>query len=278
MFETDIYQEHLDAVAIVRAQGGTVSKKWTEIDSRYEAFQYRQSSPIDDLYDAIVSGADEATLNRKYSDVVADTVASVDGTAKYVSGTAESVIKGEVRRRIAVALIKEYATTAEANIQTIADQFDTAYARFLELASAIDPETPPERLVGQPMEVQTAWLESAEVSARLETLLRALKAAVGLAGVHNLNNDAEVSLVAPTDAVGMHKRAVWDAWNTDGRCGRWSALAAADIEVRAIRSAGEFKRLAKPQITFVTEATPTGGMRQWAADAESGEKLHQVGF
>lgn len=278
MFETDIYQDHVDAVSFVRANGGTVSKKWVEIDSRYDAFRYRQSSPIDDLYDAIISGADEATLNRKYSDVVADTVASVDGSAKYVAGTAESVIKNTIRRRIAAALIQEYATTAEANIKVIADQFDTEYARFLELASAIDPETPPERLVGQPMEVQTAWLESAEVSARLDTLLRALKAAVGLAGIRNLDNDAEISLVAPTDAVGMHKRAVWDAWKTDGRCGRWSALAAADIEIRAIRSAGEFKRLAKPEITFAAETTTTGGMRQWAVDAESGEKLHQVGF
>lgn len=278
MFETDIYQDHIDAVSFVRANGGTVSKKWIEIGSRYDAFQYRQSSPIDDLYDAIISGADEATLNRKYSDVVADTIASVDGSAKYVAGTAESAIKNTIRRRIAAALITEYATTAEANIKVIADQFDTEYTKFLELAAVVDPETPSDKLVGKPMEEQTAWLKAAESADRLNTLLHALKAAVSLGGVRGMNNDSEISLVAPTDVVGMHKRAVWDAWKTDGRCGRWSALAAADIEIRAIRSAGEFKRLAKPEITFVTEQTQTGGMRQWAVDAESGTKLHQVGF
>lgn len=271
---SDLYQDHIDAVQFVRAVGGTVSKQWIEIDSRYESFLYRQANPMSDLMDAILAGKNETELNRRYLDVLVDAVAGVNGTAaNSVAGTAENVIKTEVRRRVGAQLIQAYKETATKNITVIGERFDSEYARFVELADTINPELPAEKLVGIDMEQQKAWLEAAEIAASLDKLLRALRAAVVLAGGRIGTNDAMIGLVCPTDATGMARRAVWAAWDTAGRCSRWSALAKAEIAVAAVKSRAEYKQYGRPQ-----HVTKVINSRQYRVDAESGEKIREIGF
>jgi hypothetical protein len=69
----------------------------------------------------------------------------------------------------------------------------------------------------------------------LTELLIPLEAAATLAGVSVSDTERDTILLPLTvDTAGKHRRKVWTAWaRTDGRTGRWGALAAAGCVIRA---------------------------------------------
>jgi len=49
------------------------------------------------------------------------------------------------------------------------------------------------------------------------------------------------------DPGNQHRRRVWEAWDANGRCGRWSALHARGIPIRALPNLGDFELYRLPE-------------------------------
>ncbi|MFE7796126.1 hypothetical protein [Nocardia sp. NPDC057440] len=262
----DALYVHTENALLVAANGGELSKEWKVIESRYDAYVYRQSSVIDDLCDAVLNGADESTLNQLQGLAMANML----GTAAGISGSTEAVVKQEVRNRVAGALIREYNKTADDNLKRVAANFNLNFRQFRSLTEQVDVEASAESLITAPDEARMAWLKALEVAAELDKNLIALRAAFDLAGIRRTdNNDAILGLVCTTDATGAARRAVWAAWDTEGRTGRWGALLAAGIDVKGIDSVQKYSAYARPQMINKHEHDGWGIRQTWV-DAEDG--------
>ncbi|RJO74902.1 hypothetical protein D5S18_15920 [Nocardia panacis] len=268
---TELLATHTEAARTVAANGGVLSKKWLEIESRYEAYLYRQSSVIDDLCDAVLSGSDELELNLRYGLAMAKAAGIAGGS----TAPAEAVINGEVRTRVAGALILEYRKTADENLKRVAAAFALNLQRFRSLTEQVDVETTAESLINAPDEARMAWLKAPEAAQELDKNLNGLRAAAWLTGARlDTHQGSLIGLVCPTDGVGKERRAMWAAWDTGGRTGRWGALLAAGIEVSAIDSPQKYRSYARPQKIVKYENVHMGagvmGIRETWVDAEDG--------
>jgi len=82
-------------------------------------------------------------------------------------------------------------------------------------------------------------LVDAEVFAsQLTKLIIPLRAAATLAGVpatahHDIGGADAILLPLVCDPGEPHRRRIWEAWATEGRCRRWSALVALGTRIRA---------------------------------------------
>lgn len=272
-YRLDAYAELTDKVSVVTAAGGKVTQRYQDVDARYDEYQYRATGWIHELLEAVVNGEPIEKIRQLHALTLADAVGSVQGTAAYsASGTATDLIDKQVRDRIAAELIREYATVSNDNLKLIGELFNKDWAEFVSVSKLIDPEVSAESIVGIDQKVQQAWIRSLELSKRLNTLLNALRAAADLAGVRGLHDiDSLIGLACPTSGVGKERRALWAAWDAEGRTGRWGALVAADVDVVAIDAASKYRGYARPR----QEVKAKGGAQYWV-DPEDGEVLELV--
>jgi len=276
---SSIYGNHIESVEMVASAGGQIPAEWTRIREAYETkYEYRQDDFTFRLVEAIVDAESSDTdVSELRAITLADAVSSVQGTqGGNAYGTASGLLDETVRRSIAGKLINVYNKVADANLRVVAKAFDIEWNRFTELAVKVDPEIVSDKLVGRPMDIQTAWLEIAEVSKRLDILLSVLGEAYNLASTvaRIVNDDSRLGLVLAPTAVGKERKAVWDAWSATGnRCGRWSALLALGETVKAVAAPKDYKTYGEYIGTVEKHEPVQYGMRAYRVDAETGKRV-----
>ncbi|WP_431939415.1 hypothetical protein [Nocardia grenadensis] len=267
----DAYEAHTTNARLVAAHGGTLSKRWHEIDNNYDAYRYRQASWAHDLAQAVIEGKPESELNQMHALAMAAAIGSQNGTyTGQVGGTAEAMINTHVRERVTAALVQEYNKTSADNFKAVGAHLGLNLQQFRSLAEQIDPDTDPAKLVGIPMEQQQAWLKAAEVVADIEAGFNAFRAAAALEGRVLKASDSLLGLVCPTTGTGADRRKLWDAWDSKGRTGRFGALIKAGFEVNPIGSVREYRSYARPQAVNKMERI-NGGIRQTWVDSEDSD-------
>jgi hypothetical protein len=119
-----------------------------------------------------------------------------------------------------------------------------------------------------------AWLDAADRAADLETLLPLLQAAAVLAGAPDAaTDDTELYVPLVVANVGkLHRRRLWEAWASPGRCGRWSALHRIGGKIDAHRKPERLELLSPPRpfIQTFDRSGPGGSYQKKITDPEDG--------
>lgn len=225
---TNPYREHVDAVERLAAVGVHPPQPWQELRARWADTDIVTESAVDRYADAIVTGAAEdlATLH---------TLALAEAAATPQSRAA---ITGAVQQRVLRKLRTIYAANADSNYRKVAALFDKAAATFGKCAAVVDPETDAADLVQADDRTRKAWVDALLAARELDALLPVLASAAALAGART--GSAEAKLALSVDTRGLHRRAVWTAFDSSGRCGRWSAIAAI-TQIRALPDLAELE-------------------------------------
>ena len=245
-----------------------------------------QGGAVSDAFGKIRAGWTAATtdstageLERKILEAIATGDALVVEQAMTVAAAAtitRSKIRERVARGVVPALRTAYAESASGNYSTIAKRFDAAAARFVACASATDVTAPAERIVALDAKSRETWMDAETAAAELDAVLAALVNAANLAGIATTDRSGGFltgSLIAlATDPGASHRRRVFEAWASKGRCGRWAALLSAGATLKAATLAG-FEPCADPApITIRQVPTNLGagvhGVRQVPVDPE----------
>lgn len=214
---------HRERVALIARHGGTVPAAYSKAEKRWEAWnEMSTASPMTALTDAYADGADETTLA---------TLRAAALIAEVANPVQLATIRNSVTPAVHAALRAAYAPQAVKNYSKLAEQYDSAAAEFTRLADVIDPETDARKLVSADENTRRAWLEAELIAGKLDTLATVLADAAQLAGTNVKGDPAMIGLL--TDPKSAHRRRVYEAWNSNGRCGRWSALVALDVDLRA---------------------------------------------
>ena len=135
----------------------------------------------------------------------------------------------------------------------------------------IDPDTQADEVINADTKIRTAWTEAQQHAAQLTATLPALRAAASLAGI-TANTD-EVLIPLTADVTGLHRRKVWEAWNTtDGRTARWGALIrlGATIQAADLNNLEPYRR---PRPMQVRQEHNGIGVRHVEFDPEDAEAL-----
>lgn len=251
--------QYLHDVDAIVAQGGTVSESFTQIRAGWTA---ANSNPTQQdlearVFEAISSG-DAALVEAA---VLAATVAKLD----------RSQIRERAARAVLLALRTGYAATAGANYATVAKGYDEAADRLTACASAVNIETPAEAMVSLSTKEREAWVAAAVTAAGLDTLLAAFVNAANLGGVQTADrsgatlNGALIALCCDPGAA--HRRRVYEAWASSGRCGRWAALIALGCKLKAASLDG-FAPYAECRPLEIRQVRAGAGIRQVPFDPE----------
>lgn len=267
-----------DKVNRVVAAGGNVTERYRELDNRLDEYRYRPTGWLHDLAKAVIDGEDVARVRELYTLTVAEAVGGVEGTQKgSVYGTAEHLVDQQVTNLVAAEMNKEYSdNSALPNLKALAMKFDKLWSEFVSLSKAIDPETNADQIVGKDAKVQQAWMRQRDVTAELDSVLFALASAADLAGVRGLsgNTSAYLGLVMHPSAEGQERKRLWEAWGSNGRCGRWSALLGTGEKLKAIQAPNEYTPYAAYQGVYEKHERGQIGSRPYYVDAETGERVN----
>ena len=215
--------EHRARVARIAEHGGTVPTAYRKAENRWDAWiEASNDQPLTALAAAYADGADEDTLATLRAAALITEAATAPQLA---------TVRNSVAPAAYAALRAAYAPQAVKNYTKIAEQYDSAAAEFTRLADIIDPETDAKNLVSADENTRRAWLEAELIAGKLDALTTILADAAILAGTNVNSEPAMIGLL--TDPRTAHRRRVWEAWNSNGRCGKWSALLALNVDLRA---------------------------------------------
>jgi hypothetical protein len=221
--------DHCRLVEALADAGVAPPDAWLQLRDRLTAFvALDAAAPMRArLVAAIVDGDPDADIAALRANAFAEQL----GVAKVTS---------TVRSAVTARLRETYAAVALDNYGSVATQFDDWATKFSTVAAAVDVEAEGAAMVDQPDKARKAWLDAERFAHRLTRSMGTLHAAARLAGApetaHRDIGGRDAILIPlcvnPTD---LHRRRVWEAWaNTEGRCGRWSALHAAGVPIRAL--------------------------------------------
>lgn len=201
------------AVNTVVTAGGSTTSEYERILTRWEDYTTSTYSARDQLATALLG------------DTPMERVAELHGLAlaENAGNQEKAVVNNELAARIFPALTAEYAKTAHANYNTLADTFNATAKTFTKAADTIDPETPAEQLIHATEAKRRAWSDAGVAALELTAQMPALMEAARLSGKPVNRTDDALGLTVQTGT--HHRRRVWEAWaNTTGRTGRWGAL------------------------------------------------------
>ena len=257
--------DHRARVARIAEHGGTIPSAYRKAENRWDAWiEASNDQPLTALAAAYADGADE------------DTLATLRASA-LITETATAPQLATVRNSVApsayAALRAAYAPTAVKNYTKLAEQYNSTAAEFVRLADVIDPESDARNLVSADEETRRAWLEAEMVAGKLDALTSILADAAILAGVNVNSEPALIGLL--TDPKSAHRRRVWEAWTSNGRCGKWSALIALDVDLRAADLA-EHRPYREPRPLEVQHIRGNIGVRSVTIDPEDDDPTSTV--
>lgn len=231
-FLPDPLSEHRRLVDAVAAAGVPPPDEWTALGQRltdFLALDSAASRPLrDKLIAAVVGGEPNADI-----------------PALRAAAHSEEVVGGKVtstvRHAVLARLVELYGKVAVDNYAKVGEVFDNWADKFATAAAQADPEAEGAAMVDQPDKARKAWLDAEKYAAQLTRLMSALHAAAQLAGVPEVATKRDggggrdaVLIPLCVNTSDVHRRVVWEAWQAEGRCGRWSALTKAGIEIRAL--------------------------------------------
>jgi hypothetical protein len=279
-YHRDPWRSHLGAVDTLRAAGIAPPAEWTALLGRYGDFIELANPAADRLISEIISpsGADVPMLRAA---ALAEEVARTGD---------DGAINQRLQEAVLERLVDVYAPHATRCYKAAASAFDDAAGWFTDAARTVDVEAGAESLLtATPTQLQ-AWHEAPTRAADLEARLHVLLAAAALAGARpdvayttdaTDTATAEVQIALCTNVKGQHRRRVWEAWATrKGRCGRWSALRALNVEIRAARDPAGVAPYKRPE-KLVAVAGPGGRIEQWdphSGDVPAGFQPVRVGW
>jgi hypothetical protein len=279
-YRRDDWPAHLTAVGTLRHAGIEPPSAWSDLLRRYTSFVELANPAIDHLIAEILSptGAEVGALRAA-------------ALAEEIARTADdAAINQRVQAAVLQKLLETYAPVAQRNYKTAVSRFDDAAKRFTDVTKLVDVEGTGETLVSSTHAARDAWLSAPALAADVEEQLRLLLAAAALTGARqdvayiNEATDtgtAELQIALCANPKGAHRRRVWEAWATkSGRTGRWGALRALNVEIRAAREPVGLTPYARPQKP-VPVARPGGQVQNWDphdGDLPRGWKPVNVGW
>ncbi len=261
LYNRDLFRAHLSAVESLSSAGISPPPEWAALRDRYAAFIEMGNHAVDRLAAEVAkpSGAD-LTLLRNAA------MAEELGTAE-----ADASINSRVQAAVLGQLEALYSPVAQRNYRTAAERYNHSAKRFTDAAKTVDVEAAGETLVTATTAQREAWLSGPALAGDLEEALRPLLAAASLAGA-----PADVAYISGATDVGTteyqlalaldpgkaHRRKTWVSWSkTDGRTGKWGALHALGVKLRASDDprVTPYKRPEQP----VAVARPSGQVQYW---------------
>ncbi|KUI42315.1 hypothetical protein AU197_14470 [Mycobacterium sp. IS-1590] len=219
----DPYDAHTGAVDTLAAAGVEPPETWAQVQNNFLNYTMLQAPTLTTLSNAIIDGTDESTIAGLRAQALAEATALPP---------AEAQVTASVRAAVLARLRDIYAPHAQPNYQQLAESFTNTATKLAAAMRVIDPDTEPDQIVTADSKCRTAWSDAQQLAAQLNATLPALVAAATLAGIRA--NTDEVLIPLTADTSGLHRRQVWEAWNTtDGRTGRWGALIRLGATIRA---------------------------------------------
>lgn len=231
----------------IRTAGVDLPPEIDALRQRLKDFERTSGTPMRArLADAVTAGDPRADLSLLRAAALAE--AAADPAALADIGEA-------VRLRINREIRAKYSVVALSVYGQLAARFDTAASKLAAAAAAVDVELDAAAAVAAPEKARKAWLDAEHAAAELNRLLTPLKAAAVLAEI--CDDTAENDLPLCVDPGQLHRRRVWEAWETDereaaaaraarsdtaftvdrtaavSRTGRWGALLRIDATIRA---------------------------------------------
>jgi hypothetical protein len=221
----DAYSQHVLAVDALADAGISPPEEWTTLRDNFNQFASDELTEdvIGQLTDAIAAGKLKE-VPKLHSLALGRMAASSQDAASVTND-----VKAHITRR----LFDVYAPCAETNYAKAAQTFDHWCAVFTAACNAVDPESPAESIVALDDDQRHAWTVAQEAKFQLSGSLEVLKAAAKLCG-HDAAGSREYGPPLACDTSGHHRRRLWEAWDsTEGRTGRWGALHAMGVTIRA---------------------------------------------
>lgn len=120
-----------------------------------------------------------------------------------------------VRLEINREIRRIYAGVATDIYVAVAAKFNARAESLTAAAKAVDVELPADAAIGLDTKLQKLWVSAAEDATALTKLLPAIHSAAVLAEVCDAGADCVLPLTVDTGE--LHRRRVWDAWETEGR-------------------------------------------------------------
>lgn len=197
-------------LATVIAHGGQVPDEYFRLTSRAETFTLDRRAFTKRFADSVVTGADENEILQLRA------LALIEVSASPVH---HAELRKVLREHVDRVTDDLYAGVAEDNWKTIADQFDSAATALTKAHTIVPATTNPANLVTASPNVRKAWAEGQTQSSVLDGLVEPLLAAARLAGLDAAGTPWGIGATVRTD--GLHRRRVWEAWESGNR---WTAL------------------------------------------------------
>lgn len=252
---TKITEYNRKVDTIVEA-GGKVSAKHLAVRDRWHAWAEPGASAAHALEEAWDQNAPQGALETLR-------------IAHLISQAVTPVMEAETRNLLAPRaygdLVQTYAPQAPGNYDRVRAAWQEQATTLTRLAATVNLEEDAAALVSADDTQRHAWLEAAVVAARLDTLASVLFDAATLAG-HPVTTDGD-KIGALITTNGAHRRRVFEAFNSNGRCGKWSALIAlgCDLDAKGLDALTTYR---EPR-PMETRQEHTGiGVRQYQADPE----------
>ena len=117
------------------------------------------------------------------------------------------------------------------NYEVAAHRFNEVATQFTKAVTQVSPDMTADEALHLTKQQQSAYLEQALLAAQLEQNLVVLAHAATLAGTPASTTQELIALT--TNWSQAHRRRVYDAWDTQGRTGRWAALIHAGATIEA---------------------------------------------
>lgn len=231
------YDDHVSMVLDATVPGVVGPPgEWAELRQRFDGFAGMTGTAADRLTAAVIAGDTDVFELR--------TLALAEAAAA-AQPTAMAKVTNTVKAAVGERLQHIYQQHAEGIYDKIADTFDATARKFIAAADQVDPEAAADEVVGANTKVRNAWSEAPALAAELDRLLPALVASARLCGMSG--HDALLPLPLTVSTEGHHRRVVWTAWDSDGRCGRWSAIVASGVQLRAARDPQSVQDYRRPK-------------------------------
>jgi len=226
-------------------------------------------------------GGAQAALNTAI--VTGDTKADLPVLTALALAEAQAtpVHRATVRNALAAAiyprLCELYATVAVKNYTTAAQRFDKAAQRFTKAAEIVDPEADPTSMVTADDRTRKAWTDALIAARELDAAEPVLAVAAELCGTPT--GAPEQRLPLTIDPGTAHRRRLWEAFDSTGRCGRWPALHRLGATIRALPDPGTLEPYRRPLPLEVRQERVKGpyvGIRQVTVDPCDAEHISVI--
>ncbi|MEW1708004.1 hypothetical protein AB0230_12295 [Microbacterium sp. NPDC089190] len=214
-----MYDTFARDLSTVLEHGGTIPPELTALQERGTKYTEYDHNFTGRYAEAVVNNAPEdEILNLRALALVEQTVTPVD----------QASVNQVMRAAVGRATDALYENVAEANWDTIAGQFNAAAEAFTKAHQTVAATTAPASLVTASDRIRKAWAEGQSQRAALDGLIGPLLAAARLAGTNATGKTWEIG--ATLDAGNLHRRRVWEAWDSENR---WTALLDLNATIQA---------------------------------------------